>query len=621
MLKPRSHHRGGAEGGDGSDGSDREDERRDRDGISPDQSGGQYVTYITVETQDGRLDKLKVLMDDSDFATSHPIVRSLIENGEVTSTANGGGPGKQGTGAGGVGTSSNPDGERRGSIFRTLSRNTSSKTQSSALDIESQLDAGQLHQRQGSIITKDLIENLKKNKKRIIAKGGQCNLHVKNVSKKRRQFLRDMFTTAIDMEWRYTLLAFASSFFVSWTIFAIVYHVIGIIRGDFTEENLLLQDEGKYTPCVWALKDFTSSYLFSVETQHTIGYGTRQTTEACPEAVLVMSIQSIVGVVISSCMAGIVFAKLARPKNRSHTVMFSKNAVVTQRNGELYLLFRVGNMRKSHIIEAHVRVALVHQRQTTQEGEHVDYVTEELSVNTEMNMRRNGSVKYNSSGDECSEDDEDEKTEDRAFMMWPFTVAHRIDKRSPLYNLGPKELLASKFEMVVTLEGIVEPTGNSVQARTSYLPNELLWGHRFRNMMSYKKKSGVYMVDFSNLNAVDQDDTPRVSQRCTDDKRRFEAKQSADLRRKISSNSCYLKLGGSIPKIQDFGGGNKLGADSRMSLATQNTSLQSGTDLSSTPSPVGVRTISGGVSMVPNPGGVGGFDHSFESDSSEQSKL
>ena len=48
-------------------------------------------------------------MDDSDFATSHPIVRSLIENGEVTSTANGGGPGKQGTGAGGVGISRSVD--------------------------------------------------------------------------------------------------------------------------------------------------------------------------------------------------------------------------------------------------------------------------------------------------------------------------------------------------------------------------------------------------------------------------------------------------------------------------------------------------------------------------------
>ena len=68
-------------------------------------------------------------------------------------------------------------------------------------------------------------------------------------------------------------------------------------------------------------------------------YGTRQTTEACPEAVLVMSVQSIVGVVISSCMAGIVFAKLARPKNRSHTVMFSKNAVVTQARSSFLCIF------------------------------------------------------------------------------------------------------------------------------------------------------------------------------------------------------------------------------------------------------------------------------------------
>ena len=37
-------------------------------------------------------------------------------------------------------------------------------------------------------------------------------------------------------------------------------------------------------------------------------------------------------------MAGIVFAKLARPKNRTNTILFSNNAVITQRNGHLYLL-------------------------------------------------------------------------------------------------------------------------------------------------------------------------------------------------------------------------------------------------------------------------------------------
>ena len=93
------------------------------------------------------------------------------------------------------------------------------------------------------------------------------------------------------------------------------------------------------------------------------------------------------------------------------------------------------------------------------------------------------------SGEDSSDDDEEVRTEDRAFMMWPITVAHKIDKNSPLYNLGPKELLAAKFEMVVTLEGIVEPTGNSVQARTSYLPNELLWGHRYLILHSCSRAS------------------------------------------------------------------------------------------------------------------------------------
>ena len=82
-----------------------------------------------------------------------------------------------------------------------------------------------------------------------------------------------MFTTMVDMEWRYTLLAFASSFFISWLVFAVIYHVIGVIHGDFLEENLPSNEynSGNHTPCVWALEDFTSSYLFSLETQHTIG--------------------------------------------------------------------------------------------------------------------------------------------------------------------------------------------------------------------------------------------------------------------------------------------------------------------------------------------------------------
>ena len=168
------------------------------------------VTYITVETQDGQLEQLKVLVDDTNFGTSDPIVKSLVENGELQNkhfrTAHAT--------------------ERRGSLFKR--KGATVTPISSGLDLEVQLEHGRT-QREGSLITPGLISNLKKNKKRIVAKGGQCNIHLKNVSKKKQQFLRDMFTTAVDMEWRYTLLAFASSFFVSWLVFR--RHLLGHCSG------------------------------------------------------------------------------------------------------------------------------------------------------------------------------------------------------------------------------------------------------------------------------------------------------------------------------------------------------------------------------------------------------
>uniref|UniRef100_A0A0K2U965 Inward rectifier potassium channel 2like [Bombyx mori] n=3 Tax=Lepeophtheirus salmonis TaxID=72036 RepID=A0A0K2U965_LEPSM len=202
-----------------------------------------------------------------------------------------------------------------------------------------------------------------------------------------------------------------------------------------------------------------------------------------------MCLQSIIGVVISACMAGIVFAKLARPKLRSNTILYSKNAVITMRNDELYLLFRVGNMRKSHLIEAHLRAQLVYDRSFTDEGENMHYKHEELSICTQA----------------------DWNSEDRTLIIWPIIIAHKIDEESPFFSMSPKDILSSRFEIIVSLEGVVEPTGNSVQALSSYLPNEILWGYHFDNMMSYSRKRGVYIVDCAHLNALIQDDTPRIS--------------------------------------------------------------------------------------------------------------
>lgn len=95
-----------------------------------------------------------------------------------------------------------------------------------------------------------------------------------NLSKKPRLYLRDVFTTAVDMQWRWTLLLFAAAFFLSWLAFGGVYYGICWCHGDFDVDNLpggVNQGAGNFTPCVWAIHNFASCFLFSVETQHTIG--------------------------------------------------------------------------------------------------------------------------------------------------------------------------------------------------------------------------------------------------------------------------------------------------------------------------------------------------------------
>lgn len=76
----------------------------------------------------------------------------------------------------------------------------------------------------------------------------------------------DIFNTLIDIRWRCCIFIFSMSFFVSWLLFAVVYYVIEIIHGDFAH----YQDE-KWTPCISNMHSFMSVFLFSVETQHTIG--------------------------------------------------------------------------------------------------------------------------------------------------------------------------------------------------------------------------------------------------------------------------------------------------------------------------------------------------------------
>ncbi|TRY63827.1 hypothetical protein TCAL_00777 [Tigriopus californicus] len=357
-------------------------------------------------------------------------------------------------------------------------------------------------------------------RKRIVSKKGVVNISKGHLDHgQRRRFFRDFFNTMLDMRWRYVLTIFCLSFFLSWLGFAIIWYLIFYLHGDFEPDHLPDQQaKSGWVPCASAIVNFASCFLFSLETQQTIGYGSRQTTEECPDAILIMSFQSVVGVIIQACMVGTIFAKLTRPKKRAETLMFSKNAIICQRDGYLCLCFRLANMRSSHLVECHTKAILV-SKKVTEEGEVIPYHQTELNVGTDL-----------------------EGEEDTIFFIWPTTITHRIDEDSPFYHMSARDFLKKRYEIIVVLEGIVEPTGMSIQARSSYLPNEILWGYAFMNVVNYKWRDEQYKIDYTAFNKVCKVDTPTCSAKVLAEQVKASKERSlilAQPKRSVASNLDY----------------------------------------------------------------------------------
>ncbi|XP_077407569.1 inward rectifier potassium channel 2a [Vanacampus margaritifer] len=313
---------------------------------------------------------------------------------------------------------------------------------------------------------------------RFVKKDGHCNVRYVNVSEKGQRYLADIFTTCVDVRWRWMLLIFCSAFLLSWLFFGCVFWLLAIFHGD-------LEVHAGHK-CVSNVSTFTAAFLFSVETQTTIGYGYRYVTDECPAAVFAVVFQSIVGCVIDAFVIGAIMAKMAKPKKRNETLVFSHNAAVAMRDNKLCLMWRVGNLRRSHLVEAHVRAQLLRSR-TTAEGEYIPLDQTDIDVGFDSGV-------------------------DRIFLVSPITVVHVIDEDSPFYGVSKQDLRTCDFEVVVILEGMVEATAMTTQCRSSYVAGEILWGHRFEPVLF--EESNYYKVDYSRFHATyEVPGTPQCSAR------------------------------------------------------------------------------------------------------------
>ncbi len=240
--------------------------------------------------------------------------------------------------------------------------------------------------------------------------------------------------------------------------------------------------------------DFTSAFYFSVETQQTIGYGGRQITTKCVIAGLILQLQSLLGNFIECVALGLIFSKIIRPIKRAKTVVFSKKMLINKRGDKLCLMFRLTDLRDSQIVESHVRLQLFSTFE--ENGRVYPFHQQDLDVKYDWNSDRDN--------------------QDQLFLLIPLTIIHVIDENSPFYDMTPETLLTSKFELVVVLDGIVESTGMNTQAKTSYLPDEILWGYDFVDLMSednFDSSTGKFWVNYLRHDDVVSKELPNCSAR------------------------------------------------------------------------------------------------------------
>jgi inward rectifier potassium channel len=205
---------------------------------------------------------------------------------------------------------------------------------------------------------------------------------------------------------------------------------------------------------------FADAFFFSIQTMATIGYG--QMSPATFYANLIVTVETAVGLMFLALATGLVFARFSRPTAR---ILFSRVAVIGPYNGTPTLSFRLANQRSNQILQAEVNAVLLRD-ETTEEG---------------VTIRRFYDLKLARYG--------------TPVFALTFSVMHEIGRDSPLYGASAASLEAQNAEVIITGSGVDETIAQRVYARTSYLPHEIRWGHRFVDVMGWTD-DGSRVIDY-----------------------------------------------------------------------------------------------------------------------------
>jgi len=211
---------------------------------------------------------------------------------------------------------------------------------------------------------------------------------------------------------------------------------------------------------------YLEAFFFSVQTLATIGYG--RIAPVGMTANMLVTVESLVGLLGLALATGILFARFSRP---IADIVFSRVAIVSPYKDKNAFMFRIANRRTNEMLEVQAEVIF-----SRLEG------PDRVRRFHNLSLERPKVV----------------------FFPLSWTVVHPIGETSPMRGLTHQDLVDSDAEFLILLTGIDETFSQTVQARSSYKAEEIVWGARFQDVFRRPRDGGVLSVDVGKLHDIER---------------------------------------------------------------------------------------------------------------------
>ena len=199
---------------------------------------------------------------------------------------------------------------------------------------------------------------------------------------------------------------------------------------------------------------------FSIETLSTAGYGDMHPQTHYGH--FIAAVELFTGIFSMSLMTGLIFARFSRPSAR---LLFADNPVISHHEGKQTLMVRFANERQNIIGNATAKLWLL-KNVVSQEGR-------SFRRFYELPLLRN----------------------EHPALALSWTLYHVIDEDSPLHGQTADDLETSSVTLVVVVGGFDVVAAQGVHGRKSYDHPEILFGHRYADILS-KMDDGRLRIDY-----------------------------------------------------------------------------------------------------------------------------